>query len=178
VNFHGYYSANPSGRLQKDIETVKGSSGPFPFDDLLSNIKDTRGGATSITSSHILRGIDADLLRRSGQPYLFVLYTALCLSGASDWEGTLIRELGSESLARHHLFPRSLFRTVGEEEGLISGIRNITLISPSLNSELSDRPPAEYLHQYGEELRKHFIPEDRELWGRTGSRSSARGGPS
>jgi hypothetical protein len=78
-----------------------------------------------------LRGIDADLLRRSGQPYLFFLYTALCLSGASDWEGALIRELGSESLARHHLFPRSLFRTVGEEEGLISGIGKITLISPS-----------------------------------------------
>jgi len=166
VNFHGYYSANPSGRLQKDIETVKDTSGPFPFDDLLSNIKDTRGGATSITSSHIMRGLDADLLRRSGQPYFFVLYTALCLSGASDWEGTLIRELGSESLARHHLFPRSLFRTVGEEEGLISGIGNITLISPSLNSELSDRPPAEYLHQYGDELRKHFIPEERELWGK------------
>jgi hypothetical protein len=35
----------------------------------------------------------------------------------------MIRELGSESLARHHLFPRSLFRTVGEEEGLISGDR-------------------------------------------------------
>jgi hypothetical protein len=166
VNFHGYYSANPSGRLQKDIETIKGSSGSFPFDDLLSNIKETRGGATTITASHILRGLDADLLRRSGQPYLFVLYTALCLSDASDWEGTLIRELGSESLARHHLFPRSLFRTVGEEEGLISGIGNITLISPSLNSELSDKPPAEYLHQYGDELRKHFIPEDRELWGK------------
>jgi hypothetical protein len=166
VNFHGYYSANPSGRLQKDIETVKDTSGPFPFDDLVSNIKETRGGATAITVSHIMRGLDADLLRRSGQPYLFVLYTALCLSDASDWEGTLIRELGSESLARHHLFPRSFFRTVGEEEGLISGIGNITLISPSLNSELSDRPPAEYLHQYGEELRKHFIPEDRELWGK------------
>jgi len=94
VNFHGYCSANPSGRIQNDIETVKDSSGPFPFDDLLSNIKDTRGGATSITSSHILRDIDADLLRRPGQPYLFVLYTALCLSGASDWEGALIRELG------------------------------------------------------------------------------------
>ena len=64
------------------------------------------------------------------------------------------------------MFPRSLFRTVGEEEGLISGIGNITLISPSLNSELSDRPPVEYLHQYGEELRKHFIPGERELWGK------------
>jgi hypothetical protein len=55
VNFHGYCSANPSGRLQKDIETVKGSSGPFPFDDLLSNIKETRGGATTITTFHIMR---------------------------------------------------------------------------------------------------------------------------
>ena len=177
VNFHGYYSANPSGRLQKDIETVKGSSGPFPFDDLLSNIKETRGGATSITSSQILRGLDADLLRRSGQPYLFILYTVLCLSGASGWEGTLIRELGSGSLEKHHLFPRSLFRTISEEEGYVSGIGNITLISPFLNSELSDRPPVEYLHQYGEELRRHFIRRKGSSGERTGSRSSARGGP-
>jgi hypothetical protein len=42
VNSHGYYSANPSGRFQKDIETDKGSCDPFPFDDLLSNIKETR----------------------------------------------------------------------------------------------------------------------------------------
>jgi hypothetical protein len=68
VNFHGYYSTNPSGRLQKDIETVKGPSGPFPFDDLLSNIKETRGGATTITASHIMRGLDADLQRRSASP--------------------------------------------------------------------------------------------------------------
>jgi hypothetical protein len=166
VNFHGYYSANPSGRLQKDIEAVRDSSGPFPFDNLLSNIKETRGGATSITSSHISRGLEADMLRRSGQPYLFILYTALCLSGASDWEGTLIRELGPESLARHHIFPRNIFRTVGDEEGYVSGIGNITLISPALNSELSDKPPVEYLHQYEEELQRHFIPTDRELWGR------------
>jgi hypothetical protein len=56
VNFHGYYSANPSGRLQKDIETDKGSCDPFPFDDLLSDIKETRRGATTITTSHIMRG--------------------------------------------------------------------------------------------------------------------------
>jgi hypothetical protein len=166
VNFHGYYSANPSGRLQKDIETIKGSSGPFPFNDLLTNIRETRGGATSITSSQILRGLEASLQRRSREPYLFILYTALCLSDASDWEGTLIRELGSKSLAKHHLFPKNLFRTISEEEGYLSGIGNITLISRSLNSELSDRPPVEYLHQYGEELRRHFIPEDRELWGK------------
>jgi hypothetical protein len=52
VNSHGYYSANPSGRLQKDIETVKGSSGPFPFDDPPSNIKEIRGGATIITPTY------------------------------------------------------------------------------------------------------------------------------
>jgi hypothetical protein len=124
VNFHGYHSANSFRRAPEGHRYSRGFKRPFPFDELVSNIKETRGGATAITASHIMRGLDADLLRRSGQPYLFVLYTALCLSGASDWEGTLIRELGSESLARHHLFPRSLFRTVGEEEGLISGIGN------------------------------------------------------
>ena len=56
VNSHGYHSANPSGRFQKDIETVKDSSGPFSFYDLLSNIKEIRRGATTITTSHIMRG--------------------------------------------------------------------------------------------------------------------------
>jgi len=55
VNSHGYYSANPSGGVQKGIETDKGSCDPFPFDDLLSNIKEIRGGATIITP-HIMRG--------------------------------------------------------------------------------------------------------------------------
>jgi len=108
VNSHGYYSANPSGGVQKGIETVKGSSDPFPFDDLHSNIKDIRGGATIITAPHIMRGLVADLLRRSGQPYLSLLYTTLCLSGASDRERTLTRELGPESLTKHRVFPRSI----------------------------------------------------------------------
>jgi hypothetical protein len=108
VNSHGYCSANPSGRLQKDVETDKGSCDPFPFDDLLSNIKEIRGGATIITAPHILRGLEADLLRRSGQPYLPPLYTTLCLSGESDRERTLTRELGPESLTRHRVFPRSI----------------------------------------------------------------------
>jgi hypothetical protein len=53
-------------------------------------------------------GLEADLLRRSGQPYLSLLYTSLCLSGASDRERTLTRELGPESLTRHRVFPRSI----------------------------------------------------------------------
>jgi hypothetical protein len=66
------------------------------------------GGATIITAPHIMRGLEADLLKRSGQPYLSLLYTTLCLSGASDRERTLTRELGPESLARHRVFPRSI----------------------------------------------------------------------
>jgi hypothetical protein len=42
------------------------------------------GGATIITAPHIMRGLEADLLKRSGQPYLSLLYTTLCLSGESD----------------------------------------------------------------------------------------------
>jgi len=66
------------------------------------------GGATTITTSHMMMGLEADLLRRSGQPYFSPLYTTLCLSGESDWERTLTRELGPESLARHRVFPRSI----------------------------------------------------------------------
>jgi hypothetical protein len=108
VNSHGCYSANPSGGVQKGIEKVKGSSGAFPFEDLFSNIKGTRRGATTITISHIMRGLEADLLKRSGQPYLSLHYTTFCLSGASDRERTLTRGLGPESLARHCVFPRSI----------------------------------------------------------------------
>jgi hypothetical protein len=43
------------------------------------------------------------------------------LSGVSDWEKTLIREVGSESLPKHHIFPKSLFRTVSEEDDFIPG---------------------------------------------------------
>jgi hypothetical protein len=46
-----------------------------------------------------------------------------------------------------------------------------------LNSEFSYKLPVEYFHQYGDELRKRFIPEQKELRGeRTGLRSSAREG--
>jgi hypothetical protein len=55
VNSHGYYSANPSGGVQKGIETVKGSCDPFPFDDLLSNIKDIRGWCNNNNCPHIMR---------------------------------------------------------------------------------------------------------------------------
>jgi hypothetical protein len=66
------------------------------------------GGGATIITPHILRCLEADLLRRTGQPYLSLLYTTLCLSGESDWERTLTRELGPESLARHCVFPRSI----------------------------------------------------------------------
>jgi hypothetical protein len=108
VNSHRYYSANPSGRFQKDIETVKGSGGHFPSDDPLSNIKETRGGATTITTSHIMRGSRSRSVKavRTTLPPPS-LHDSLP-ERESDWERTLTRELGPESLARHRAFPRSI----------------------------------------------------------------------
>jgi hypothetical protein len=91
------------------------------------------GGGATIITPHILRCLEADLLRRSGQPYLSLLYTTLCLSGASDRERTLTRELGPEPLTRHRVFPKNVFRTV-DEGSYVSGIGNITLILPALTS--------------------------------------------
>lgn len=69
-------------------------------------------------------------------------------------------------LARHHIFPRAYLQRhrIGEEEGLASGLGNVTLISPGLNSDIGDRPPAEYLPDYSREFESHFIPAERELW--------------
>ncbi|MEM2233155.1 MAG: DUF262 domain-containing protein [Nitrososphaerota archaeon] len=169
VGFHGYYSTSPSSRLQRDLDAVEGMRprDPFPLRDLLENVRRFREGAASISRHHLMRGIDADLTRRGGRPYLFVLYAALCMSGATDWEGVLVRELPASRLARHHIFPKAYLqrhRMGDEEEGLASGLGNVTLISPELNAEIGDRPPAEYLPSYSRELESHFIPAERELW--------------
>lgn len=170
VNFHGYYSGNTSTKLQKDIDVITktGAKDPFPFHILKENISKHRSGATEITKQHVENGLYSDLKKQAGRPYLFLLYTALCISGAGDWTGAKISSLKLDKLHKHRIFPYDLFNLdlVMEDEGkLVNGIGNITLINPSVNEQIQAKKPTEYLRERSrEDLESHFIPSESSLW--------------
>lgn len=174
VNFNGYYSARPSMRLQRDIETVC-EKGNFPFKDLLQNIQRNRPLAIKINKDNIMEGYNRDILKRPNIAYLFLLYTALVDNDASDFSGKLLKILKYDDLARHHIFPRTVLREqynipeeVSEEDYPIkgaNGLGNITLINTTANSEIYNEKPKNYLAKYTEDILKgHFIPIEQELW--------------
>jgi len=170
VNFHGYYSTSTSTRLQRDIDVITNleASDHFPIHDMRRNIAKVRGGASVISKQHVERGLYSDLTKRAGKPYLFLLYTALCLKESSDWTGVRISSLTADKLHRHHIFPYHLFKKVtlmDEEADLVTGLGNITLINPRVNEEIQARHPREYLGERSEDdLESHFIPAESDLW--------------
>lgn len=172
VNFHGYYSASASTRLQKDIDSIEESEDKeyFPLEKLLKNIEYYRKGATKIDQKDIMRGISEDVTKRPARSFLFLLYALLCLREASDWVGNKISALRAEELHKHHIFPRECFTPKGgvvffEEDDelakMVSGLGNITLINPEKNQEIGGNTPEKYLKNIdGDELERHFIPRN------------------
>ena len=73
-------------------------------------------------------------------------------------------------LARHHIFPKEfLEQNLNPEdpelkETLINNLANITFIHKDINSEIEDKSPSEYLPDFIESAKKHFIPTDQNLW--------------
>jgi hypothetical protein len=182
VNFNGYYSARTSPRLQRDIDTIYGSSSnTFPYDELLENIRQSKESAAVIDGEDIQEGRFKDILKRPNKSYLFLLYTALVDNDAEDWMGNSLRMLQLRSLAKAHIFPREVLgrRFLGgrlyselyneEERELeargVNGVGNITLMNGEINSEIGDDLPEDYLKKYHESiLKQHFIPTRGDLW--------------
>ena len=165
ANFRGRYTSRTDSKLQKDIDMVR-SSNDFPLDELLREIKSPK-----IALSDLMKGNEVNVLRKSGQPYLFLLYIALIKEGADDWTGASIRYKNLNELAKHHIFPKEYLENSGivpdeprEKESFISGLGNITLINKELNAEIGSASPEEYLDKYVRSIDKHFIPDNRELW--------------
>lgn len=165
ANFRGRYTSRTDSKLQKDIDIVR-SSNSFPLDELLNEIK-----SPMITLNDLMKGNDVNVLRKSGQPYLFLLYIALIKEGADDWTGALIRSKDLNELAKHHIFPKEYLENSGivpdeprEKESFISGLGNITFINKELNAEIGETPPEEYLSKYAKSIDKHFILSNKELW--------------
>lgn len=165
VSFHGYYSSQTDTKLDKDIEMVK-QSNVFPYQKL----KDNLGNKSKIGVNDIKRGLYTNVLKLHGRSYLFLLYTILVRKEADDWNGMFLSKRSSSELARHHIFPKEFLEQnlnpedPEEKEFLISNLANITFIHKDINSEIEDKPPKDYLPEYIESAKKHFVPSDKNLW--------------
>lgn len=160
ANARGRYGRGSSETLLNEDLTIlfKGRGKPS---DLLEPMKRQFGRL------HIEPG---DIVRRGDRSPLFSLaYLATKAGGAKDWFSGLELSLAHQGRAHfiqyHHIFPKSLLKQAGYEQGEINEIANMAFISGQTNRRLSDKEPAIYMkdivQQRGQDaLKKHFIPTD------------------
>jgi hypothetical protein len=167
TSFNGYYSSQTDTKIDRDLEVIKGKY--FPLDPLLNNMED-RKAKIKITRDDIRRGLNLNVLRVQGRAHLFMLYILLVKGQGDDWNGGLISQQRLDNLARHHIFPKVFLENNLEveepdsKEILINNLANITFIHKNINSEIEDTPPDEYMSDYLDCAKKHFIPTDNTLW--------------
>jgi len=161
ASFNGIYSSSPNNKIESDLEIVRKDIDSFPLDKLL-NIMKERTGFNAIQKKDVIKNINV-LRGRTGKEYLMLLDVLLYRNKATDWAGKILK---SEDAAIHHIFTRELLRENGEtRDDVINWLANLTLIAPSVNSEIGDQQPVGYLSQYNQEiLEQHFIPLNQKLW--------------
>ena len=153
--------------MDRDLEIIKGDH--FPLEVLIENMREKKA-KIKISREDISKGLNLNVLRVQGRAHLFMLYILLVKKKADDWNGILIREGKLSELAKHHIFPRNFLEEKLEleepetKETLINNLANITFIHKDINSEIEDTPPEEYVSDYLDSARKHFIPTDKNMW--------------
>jgi len=165
--FNGYYSSQTDTKLDRDLEAVGKDS--FDFEKLLDNQRNKKA-KIKISIGDIKRGLGLNVLRLQGRAHLFMLYVILIKSKADDWNGMLLSQRSLSELARHHIFPKEFLEQNLEleepdaKEFQINNLANITFIHKDINSEIEDKSPEEYMQEYLESARKHFVSTDQALW--------------
>jgi hypothetical protein len=168
ANFHGHYSASADSKLDRDLKAIK-EADLFPFASLLELMPPAR---RQIREDALRKSMEINVLKDAGRAYLFLLYILLVRGQADDWSGTLIKARRLDELERHHIFPQEYLRTElqvddaedDNGESRLSNLGNISFVLSSVNSEISDDPPSDYLRNYRQSLDQHFIPSDENLW--------------
>jgi hypothetical protein len=163
ASFNGIYSSSPNYKIEEDLKIVRANPKGFPLDELLSAMQNRAPHRNRVEKSDILDTYANVLRGRTGKEYLMLLDILLYRDRATDWAGKMVE---SESAAIHHIFPREFLKENSDaRDDTINCLANLTFISPSVNSEIGDTSPEDYLPQYTEEiLRQHYIPPDRRLW--------------
>lgn len=163
ASFNGIYSTSTNHKLETDLQILRGASNKFPLDELLTVMKSRSPHRNTLEKNDIVDAYTNVLRGRSGKEYLMLLDVLLHRGGATDWAGAPVI---SEQAAAHHIFPREFLKEHDENrDDYINCLGNLTLISPSINSEIGDAAPEEYLARFDEDvLRRHFVPLNRRLW--------------
>lgn len=149
------YSTSADTVIAQDAQAVRG---PEPIQGLYRNLS-LLGGRLEV-SEQSLAG------KGAGSAYFLLSYLAAKRAGASDWfTGTRIG-LDAEGKGRieyHHIHPQATLRSkFGKSE--INDLANLAFISERANKRISNRSPAKYFPEVGDdELRRHFVPVDEHL---------------
>ncbi|GEM_PF-567223 len=175
ANFMSHYGTAVDSRLNRDIQTIiDNSSENFSFEQLVANMP---AGHRQISYDDIARGLNRSVLLDAGKRYLFLLYILLIRNGADDWTGMLLSSRTRSELERHHIFPQEHLRNIFPEwddadpddiEIAMSNLGNITWILGSENASIGASDPVDYLPQYLESAKHHFVPEDAQFWTKNG----------
>jgi len=167
ATLRGYYSSRTDSKLDNDLQVVgKGSS---PWERLIENMSE-QGFKSKIATKELRKGLEMNVLRSQGRAFLLLAYVLLVKNNAEDWNGTRLERGPFSRLARHHIFPRDFLDSnldvddPDQKENMINNLGNITFIHESINSEIGDSAPKDYLADYKDSLGAHFIPSDRSTW--------------
>ena len=104
--------------------------------------------------------------RTVGSPYFLLSFLAAQKAGARDWWYGSTIALGGDSgqkLEYHHIHPQATLTHRPEKytKAEINDLANLAFISAKANRKISDRSPAVYFPEVGDnELAKHFVPLD------------------
>lgn len=168
TNLNGHYSSSVDTRLGRDIKMIQDSD-VFPFSAMQAAMKVRK----HINFEYIQDGLEKNVLREANKAFTFLLYILLTKNGAEDWDARLIASRELKELEKHHIFPQEYLKRQlelddvedpSEVEITVSNLANVTFIHKPVNTSIGDNAPSNYLPQYIECAKLHFIPEDEKFW--------------
>jgi len=169
-----YTGGSVSKRLQEDLNVIKKfnqmrNERRFPIDNLLKNTL-TKKRAQKLLTKDEISHLEENSARKKS--FLMLLAILLVKNEAGDWSerGRSVAErIKNNEIAIHHIFSERALENadIYFEPVDVQHFANITLIDPKVNKRIKDEPPSSYisgLNIENEELEKHFIPLERDLW--------------
>lgn len=152
ASVNNYYSNWTERKLDKSLSAIN-KSGHFPLDELLKQMR----------SFKVPDQIDENEITKyeSTKSSQMLLLSILFRNGASDWAG---HSVSDPNITIQHIFSQDLLRNNNYDTEYINTLSNLTLINRSVNSQIQDLEPKDYLPKYESELSKHIIPLSKKYW--------------
>ena len=152
ASVNNYYSNGTDRKLDKSLGAIN-KGGHFPLKELLEQMR----------SFKVPDQIDENeiTIYESTKSSQLLLLSMLYRNGASDWAG---HSVSDPNITIQHIFSQDLLRRNNYDTEYINTLSNLTLINRSVNSQIQDLEPKDYLPKYESELSKHIIPLSKKYW--------------